>query len=229
MASRPPQKSTQTSAQQCMEGPLEPPLVRPSNRTIRRRQVAGQRGFILALGLLMIAALALIGTMALSTTTFQKELADNARAGQQMYFLANAALSRGLEHMMVEFPTRYNTPVDQGATAPPTYPAPYMYGAYFTDTAAPLYSTPPLIAPEACLPPLKPRSCVCGAPNNAWDKACVDYTLYLYFVNEGQAPPQFGIEEFKTFYWKLTATNNSFGGSGSQASVYAAGVYRVAQ
>lgn len=225
MASRPSQKSTQTSAQMRTESSLE----RSSKMPLRRRQVAGQRGFILALGLLMIAALALIGTMALSTTTFQKELADNARAGQQMYFLANAALSRGLEHMMVEFPTRYNTPVDAGAAAPPTYPQPYMYGAYFTDTAAPLYSTPPLIAPEACLPPLKPRSCVCGPPNNAWDKACVDYTLYLYFINEGQAPPQFGIEEFKTFYWKLTATNNSFGGSGSQASVYSAGVYRVAQ
>ena len=188
----------------------------------RRRNRAGQQGFILALGLLMIVVLALIGTAALSTSTFQKEMSDNVRSNQELYYVSNVALSRSMEQMMAEFPVRYNDALDPGSPVPANYPIPYAYGSFNTISGALTF-----ITPEACPPPAASRTCVCGPSGTASYRNCFDFQVTLYFVNEGNAPPRFGIEQYKSFYWKLSADVTSSSGASNQSSVYTAGIYRV--
>lgn len=190
--------------------------------SLGRRARKGEEGFILALGLLMIVVLALIGTAALSSSTFQKEMSDNARGNSELYYATNIALSRSMEQMMAEFPVRYNNALDPGSPAPANYPVPYAYGSFNTKSGALTF-----ITPEACPPPTASRTCVCGAPGSASDKNCFDFSVILYFVNEGNAPPRFGIEQYRSFYWKLAADVHSYSGATNQSSVYTAGVYRV--
>ncbi len=76
---------------------------------MRRHRIAaarrgGQEGFVLALGLLILAALALIGSAALSTSSFQKDLSNNSRAAHQTYYAASLALSEALWQMSFDKP-----------------------------------------------------------------------------------------------------------------------------
>lgn len=173
---------------------------------------------MLALGILLMATMALIGSAALSTSTFQRDLTDNARFSHELYYVANSGLSRAMEQLSLEFPRTINVAYQTRDT---TTPQAYVTGGFDRTTGA-LWVTP------GCLPGTDARTCACpvGAAAN---RACIAWQVFLYQVNMGNAPSGNSVDKYMAYYWKLTAISTAFSGAGSQASLFTASVHRIAQ
>lgn len=172
----------------------------------RRRRTRGERGFILALGLLMLAALALIGTMALSTASFQNDQANSARQNQQLYYAATMGLSQAMQQMIRVKPVRNTMTRSAGE--------PYDVGAIDGDGNVIPGNNTCAAGDHACI-------CKTVLPYTK----CIDYYVDVELKNYGNAPPRWGIGKYFTYYYKVTATASGFQGATSSVSLYLAAVY----
>lgn len=179
---------------------------------------SAQGGFMLALGILLMATMALIGTAALSTSTFQRDLTDNARYSHELYYVANAGLSRAMQQLTTEFPRSINVAYQTRDTSTPQA---YVTGGFDRITGA-LWLTP------GCLPGTDARTCACPTAA-ATNRSCIAWQVFLYQVNMGNAPSGNSVGKYMAYYWKLTSVSSAFNGAGGQASLFTASVHRVAQ
>lgn len=179
-------------------------------------------GFILALALMMLVALSLIGVATLSSTQVQQDLSLNTRDTQEVYYVANAALSFAVEQLVDEFPLKFNESLDTGV---PANLIRYGVGSFNRATGAISFASA-VTCPDgssgrcACADdPLKP----------AQNRECLGFEIFVYYMNDGPAPSGFSIDKYKTYYWKVLAVANSSNEGMAQASVFVLSVYRIAQ
>ncbi len=175
---------------------------------------SGEEGFILALGLLLLAALALIGTAALSNSSFQKDLTGNVRQNQEVYYGATVGLGEALEKLS------YLKPRLNAMTVRNTEGAfsgePYLVGSYDRRTGV-------LLGTEGCR--WDDRACLC--PDDVeGNMNTISFYVEVVLKNVGNAPPRWGIDQYRTWYWQVTSTATGCRyGNQSQVSVYVAAVY----
>jgi hypothetical protein len=173
-----------------------------------RRGSRRQGGFILALGLLLLAALALIGTMALSTASFQSDLSNNARLNQEVYYAATVGLSTALDNMIKVKPPRNGMTLASNDV--------YMVGGFDKKATSPLPTTFSIAGCQAA-----DHLCTCGTNPN-----CFDYYVEVELKNWGNAPTRWSIGKYFTWYYKVTSTATGAQGNSARASVYVAAVYK---
>ncbi len=163
-----------------------------------------QQGFILALGLLLLAALALIGTAALSSAAFQNDMANNIRENQEVYYVATVGLSYGVEQMLREFPGNIRTR-DTGN--------PLLIGAFNRKTGQ------MVPVPAGCN--AGDHGCICASLPR---QDCYDFYVETVLKKCGHAQGS-SLEKFVTLFYRMRATATGFHGNSATVHMDVAGTY----
>ncbi len=163
-----------------------------------------ESGFILALGLLLLAALALIGTAALSSASFQNDMANNIRENQEAYYVSTVGLAYGVEAMLKEFPGNVRTR-EAGN--------PLLIAAFDRKTGK------MLPVPSGCT--AGDHACIC-APFPAQN--CYDFYVELVLRKCGHAQGS-SLDKFVTLFYRLSATATGFHGNSATVRMDLAGTY----
>jgi len=173
----------------------------------RSRQADGSRGFILALGLLLMAALALIGTAALTTASFQNDLANNVRSSHEVYYASSVGLGQALEKMTYLRPPGNEITISNNQV----YVVGWMHESSGDYTA---------LDESRCVPDAsgKLNGAVCSCPYAAQD--CVLYYVEVVFKKQGSPPAGWDLNVYNTLYYQLVSSAVGYNGSSKRVGVF---------
>lgn len=172
----------------------------PSIRDARSEE----KGFILAIGLMVLAAMAILGVSALNSASFQSDVANNLREGQETYYAATVGLSRGLEQLLREYPGIERTKENGN---------PYMAAVLDRSTGT-IYETP-----QECA--AGDHACACATLS---DLDCFDFYIEARLLKCSHATLS-SADKYVSLHYRVTAVAGGFHGNHSSVAVDVAGTY----
>ncbi len=163
-----------------------------------------EAGFVLALGLLLLATLALIGTAALSSASFQSDMANNIRENQEAYYVSTVGLAYGVERMLQEFPGNVRTRASGN---------PLLIAAFDRKTGQ------MVPVPAGCA--AGDHGCICASLGR---QDCYDFYVEVVLKKCGHAQGS-SLDKFVTLFYRMSTTATGFHGNSSTVRMDVAGTY----